>query len=162
MVQQTQEAAGVTGVNDATAVALKLTAAEARQRFAAAPVARLATVGPAGRPHLVPVTFAVDGDHVYTAVDAKPKTTTNLRRLRNIGRDPRVAVLADHYEADWDRLWWARADGLASILGESADRARPLELLAARYPQYRVNPPAGPVIAIAVARWTGWAAGGAP
>ena len=158
MVQQTQEAAGVTGVNDATAVALKLTAAEARQRFAAAPVARLATVGPAGRPHLVPVTFAVDGDHVYTAVDAKPKTTTNLRRLRNIRRDPRVAVLADHYEADWDRLWWARADGLASILGEPAGRARPLELLAARYPQYRVNPPAGPVIAIAVERWTGWAA----
>jgi len=158
VVQQTQEAAGVTGVNDATAVALKLTAAEARQRFAAAPVARLATVGPAGRPHLVPVTFAVDGDHVYTAVDAKPKTTTNLRRLRNIRRDPRVAVLADHYEADWDRLWWARADGLASILGEPAGRARPLELLAARYPQYRVNPPAGPVIAIAVERWTGWAA----
>jgi len=158
VVQQTQEAAGVTGVNDATAVALKLTAAEARQRFAAAPVARLATVGPAGRPHLVPVTFAVDGDHVYTAVDAKPKTTTNLRRLRNIRRDPRVAVLADHYEADWDRLWWARADGLASILGEPAGRARPLELLAARYPQYRVNPPAGPVIAIAGERWTGWAA----
>ena len=158
MVQQTQEAAGVTGVNDATAVALKLTAAEARQRFAAAPVARLATVGPAGRPHLVPVTFAVDGDHVYTAVDAKPKTTTNLRRLRNIRRDPRVAVLADNYEADWDRLWWARAEGLASILGEPAGRARPLELLAARYPQYRVNPPAGPVIAIAVERWTGWAA----
>ena len=158
MVQQTQEAAGVTGVNDATAVALKLTAAEARQRFAAAPVARLATVGPTGQPHLVPVTFAVDGDHVYTAVDAKPKTTTNLRRLRNIRRDPRVAVLADHYEADWDRLWWARADGLASILGEPAGRARPLELLAARYPQYRVNPPAGPVIAIAVERWTGWAA----
>ena len=97
--------------------------AQARQRFAAAPVARLATVGLAGQPHLVPVTFVLDGDHVYTAVDAKPKTTTNLRRLRNIGRDPRVAVLADHYEADWDRLWWARADGLASILGESADRA---------------------------------------
>ena len=134
--------------------------AQARQRFAAAPVARLATVGPTGQPHLVPVTFALDGDHVYTAVDAKPKTTTNLRRLRNIGRDPRVAVLADHYEADWDRLWWARADGLASILGESADRARPLELLAARYPQYRATLPAGPVIAIAVERWTGWAATG--
>ena len=71
-------------------------------------------------------------------------------------------MLADHYEADWDRLWWARADGLASILGEPADRARPLALLAARYPQYRVNPPAGPVIVIAVERWTGWAASGGP
>ena len=157
-----QEVTGVSEVTNATAVVLKLTVAQARQRFAAAPVARLATVGLAGQPHLVPVTFVLDGDHVYTAVDAKPKTTTNLRRLRNIGRDPRVAVLADHYEADWDRLWWARADGLASILGEPADRARPLALLAARYPQYRVNPPAGPVIVIAVERWTGWAASGGP
>ena len=132
--------------------------AQARRRFATAPVARLATVGPAGRPHLVPITFALDGDVIYTIVDAKPKTTTDLRRLRNIRRDPRVTVLADHYEADWVRLWWARADGLASLLGEPADRARPLELLAARYPQYRVTPPAGPVIAIAVERWTGWAA----
>jgi len=115
-------------------------------------------VGPAGQPHLVPVTFALDGDHVYTAVDAKPKTTMNLHRLRNIDRDPRVAVLADHYEADWDRLWWARAEGLASILDEPGGRARPLELLAERYAQYRVDPPAGPVIAIAVERWTGWAA----
>src|SRR5262249_11778729 len=111
-------------------------------------------------PHLIPITFAVDADLIYTAVDAKPKTTTNLRRLRNIRADPRVAVLADHYEADWDRLWWARAEGLASILGAPADLAAPLELLAARYPQYRVNPPAGPVIAITVDRWTGWAASG--
>jgi len=121
-------------------------------------VARLATTGPAGRPHLVPVTFALDGDSIYTVVDAKPKTTTNLRRLRNIAADPRVAVLADHYEDDWDALWWARADGLASILREPAGRARPLELLAARYRQYQASPPAGPVIAIAVGRWIGWAA----
>jgi PPOX class probable F420-dependent enzyme len=138
--------------------ALKLTADEARRRFGTAAVARLATVGPAGRPHLVPITFAVDGDHIYTAVDAKPKTTANLRRLRNIATDPRVTVLADHYEDDWDRLWWARADGLAAILGPPADLAGPLELLAARYPRYRSGRPAGPVIAIHVERWTGWTA----
>ena len=138
--------------------ALKLTADEARRRFGTAAVARLATVGPAGRPHLVPITFAVDGDHIYTAVDAKPKTTANLRRLRNIATDPRVTVLADHYEDDWDRLWWARADGLAAILGAPADQAGPLELLAARYPRYRAGLPAGPVIAIRAERWTGWAA----
>ena len=153
-----QEVAGVTQVTDSGTGALKLTASEARRRFATARVVRLATTGPAGRPHLVPVTFALDGDLVYTAVDAKPKTTTNLRRLRNIAADPRVAVLADHYEDDWDTLWWVRADGLASILVEPGGRARPLDLLAARYPQYRLNPPAGPVIAIAVGRWTGWAA----
>ena len=137
---------------------MNLDPTEARRRFAAAPVARLATVGPAGQPHLVPVTFAVDGDHIYTAVDAKPKTTANLRRLRNIAADPRVALLADHYEADWAELWWARADGTASLLGHPGDMAGPLRLLAARYPQYRASPPAGPVICVRVARWTGWAA----
>jgi PPOX class probable F420-dependent enzyme len=139
---------------------LNLAADEARRRFAAATVARLATVGAAGQPHLVSVTFAVDGDRVYTAVDAKPKTTANLRRLRNIAGNPRVAVLADHYEEDWDRLWWARADGVASVLDRAADMAGPLLLLAARYPQYRASPPAGPVISVRVARWSGWAAAG--
>jgi len=120
-------------------------------------VARLATIGPAGRPHLVPVTFALDGDRIYTVVDAKPKTTTDLRRLRNISADPRVAVLADHYEDDWDALWWARADGLATILRDPADMAGPLDLLAARYRQYRAQPPGGPLIRIQAERWTGWA-----
>jgi PPOX class probable F420-dependent enzyme len=119
-------------------------------------VARLATVGAAGQPHLVPVTFAVDGDRVYTAVDAKPKTTARLRRLRNIAENPRVALLADHYAEDWARLWWVRADGLASLLDRPADMAVPLQLLAARYPQYRATPPPGPVISIQVTRWTGW------
>ena len=137
---------------------MNLDPSEARRRFAAAPVARLATMGPAGQPHLVPVTFAVDGDHVYTAVDAKPKSTANLRRLRNIAADPRVALLADHYEADWAALWWARADGAASVLGRPADMAGPVRLLAARYPQYRASPPPGPVICVRVTRWTGWAA----
>ena len=121
-------------------------------------MARLATVGAAGQPHLVPVTFAVDGDRIYTAVDAKPKTTANLRRLRNIAANPRVALLADHYAEDWTRLWWVRADGLASLLDQPADMAAPLQLLAARYPQDRASPPPGPVIDVQVTRWTGWTA----
>jgi PPOX class probable F420-dependent enzyme len=137
---------------------VKLAADEACRRFGTVPVAHLATVGPGGRPHLVPVTFALDGDDIYTAVDAKPKSTVNLRRLRNIAADPRVAALADQYSDDWDRLWWARADGVASVLGPAADLARPLGLLAARYPRYRTDPPGGPVIRIRVERWTGWAA----
>jgi len=115
-------------------------------------------VSPGGGPHIVPVTFAVDGDVIYSAVDAKPKTTTRLARLRNIAAQPRVAVLADHYEPDWDRLWWARADGAATLLAGAAEMAAPLALLAARYPQYRATPPPGPVIRIQVGRWTGWAA----
>ena len=156
----TQDGTGVTPGNRAEVGTLRLAADEARQRFAAAAVARLATVGAAGQPHLVPVTFAVDGEHIYTAVDAKPKTTANLLRLRNIAGNPQVAVLADHYEADWDRLWWVRADGTAAVLAGPGDMAGPLRLLAARYPQYRASPPAGPVISVRVARWSGWAAAG--
>ena len=121
-------------------------------------VARLATVGTDGRPHIVPVTFAVDGDVIYSAVDAKPKTTASLRRLANIAAEPRVALLADHYAADWDRLWWVRADGAATVLAGPGDMARPLELLTRRYPQYRLTPPGGPVIRVLAECWTGWAA----
>ena len=139
---------------------LNLSVDEARRRFSGAAVARLATVRETGQPHLVPVTFAVDGDYIYTAVDAKPKRTTNLRRLRNIAAEPRVAMLADHYEQHWAGLWWVRADGMASLLDRPADMAGPLRLLAARYQQYRASAPAGPVISIRVSRWSGWAASG--
>lgn len=115
-------------------------------------------MGPDGRPHIVPVTFAAAGDVVYTAVDAKPKRTTRLQRLRNIRTNPHVALLADHYDADWDRLWWVRADGLATIADATAEVAGPAALLAERYPQYRAEPPAGPVIRVAVRQWSGWAA----
>jgi PPOX class probable F420-dependent enzyme len=146
---------------------MRLDAADARRRFASVRVARLATAGPDGRPHLVPFTFAlgaVDGDNgpgdrIYSAVDAKPKTTTDLRRLRNIRANPQAAVLADHYEDDWAGLWWVRADGRATILDDPAAMAPALALLADRYPQYRAQRPSGPVISIEVTRWTGWAAG---
>jgi len=138
--------------------ALKLDDAEARRRLGAVPVARLATVTAAGRPHIVPFTFAIDGNRIVSAVDAKPKTTNQLKRLRNISANPWVAVLADQYAADWAQLWWVRADGRAVILDGPAEMAEPLRSLARRYPQYRSNPPAGPVISIVVDRWTGWAA----
>ena len=133
---------------------------QARRRFAAARVARLATADAAGRPHIVPVTFAVDGDVVYSAVDAKRKRTTRLARLENVRRDPRVALLADHYDdADWSALWWARADGSARVLEPGdAEAVRALALLANRYPQYAAAPPGGPVLAVAVERWSGWRA----
>jgi PPOX class probable F420-dependent enzyme len=140
---------------------LDLPEEEARRRFGTAAVARLATVGRAGRPHIVPVTFALDGDRIYSAVDFKPKTTAHLRRLDNIRADPQVAVLADHYTGDWDRLWWVRADGQAAVLDKPADMAGPLLLLAELYPQYRKQLPAGPVICVLVQRWTGWAASAA-
>jgi PPOX class probable F420-dependent enzyme len=139
-------------------------ASEARALFAGAPVARLATVGRDGRPHLVPITFALlDGDLIAFAIDAvKRKRTVALQRLRNIRAEPRVAVLADHYSDDWSQLWWVRADGTARIAGPGAEpglRATALAALRARYPAYRSDPLAAAVVFVAVERWSGWTAG---
>jgi PPOX class probable F420-dependent enzyme len=134
-----------------------VTADEARTLFASARVARLATVGAGARPHLVPIVFAVAGDAVYSAVDAKPKRTTALKRLENVARNPRVALLADHYDdADWGALWWVRADGSARVLEDGEEAERAVALLRERYAQYRADPPRGPVLAVAVERWSGW------
>ncbi|TDD88950.1 TIGR03668 family PPOX class F420-dependent oxidoreductase [Actinomadura rubrisoli] len=136
----------------------RLPQADARRLLTTVPVARLATVDETARPHLVPVTFAVHRGTVYTAVDHKPKSTRDLRRLANIRANPRVALLADHYEDDWDRLWWVRVDGRAGIVEDPARTAEPVRLLADRYAQYRDRPPEGPVIAIAIDAWSGWSA----
>ncbi|MFD9499290.1 TIGR03668 family PPOX class F420-dependent oxidoreductase [Streptomyces sp. NPDC060035] len=136
---------------------MKLASADARSRFVASPVARLATADATGLPHAVPVTFVVSGDVLYFAIDHKPKTTWNLRRLRNIRENPRVSVLVDHYAADWSTLWWVRADGCAEIWEDEQDRLRPLELLQGKYEQYRERPPEGPVVAIHIEQWSGWA-----
>ena len=102
-------------------------------------------MGGDARPHLVPIVFAVAGDAVYSAVDAKPKRTTALKRLENIARNPRVALLADHYDdADWSALWWVRADGAARVLADGAEAERAVALLRERYEQYRAEPPRGP------------------
>jgi len=133
-------------------------ATEMRQRISSARVARLATADTHGTPHIVPITFAVDGDTIYFAVDAKPKRTTDLKRLRNIAANPEVAVLVDHYDEDWSRLWWVRVDGTARVVDDGTDADRAIALLVERYDQYRAARPAGPVVAISMVRMTGWSA----
>jgi PPOX class probable F420-dependent enzyme len=133
---------------------VKLSSAEARDRFAAARIARLATVSAAGVPHLVPVTFAVRGDQVVFAVDHKPKSSVALRRLRNIEENPAVCFLADGYDEDWSRLWWARADGTARVLPPGAE---PVSWLVAKYEQYVERPPEHAVVVTRVHTWSGWA-----
>jgi PPOX class probable F420-dependent enzyme len=134
-----------------------VTAGEARARFATARVARLATADAAGRPHLVPIVFALVEETVYSAVDAKPKRSTSLRRLDNVRENPRVALLVDHYDdTDWDALWWARADGRGRVLDAAEPEAvDAVALLSERYPQQRAI---CEVLAIDVERWSGWAA----
>jgi PPOX class probable F420-dependent enzyme len=127
-----------------------------RERVAEVPVARLATVRPDGRPHVVPICFALADEVVYTAIDHKPKRSTRLVRLANVEANPRVAVLVDHYDDDWSRLWWVRLDGRARVLADGEERARALALLADRYAQYARESPTGPVIAIDVEVWRGW------
>ena len=107
-------------------------------------------------PHLVPVVFALDDNVVYTAVDAKPKTTQRLRRLTNIENNPRVSVLVDHYTDDWTQLWWVRVDGVAAIHRDGEAMHNGYRLLRAKYPQYQSVPLNGPVIAVTVHRWASW------
>jgi len=130
--------------------------AELQQRVEQARVARLATVDAQGRPHVVPICFALAGDVVYSAVDRKPKRSPRLKRLDNIRANPGVAVLVDHYEDDWSRLWWVRLHGRARVLEGGEERERGLALLADKYPQYRAQPPVDAVIAIDLDEWQGW------
>jgi PPOX class probable F420-dependent enzyme len=125
-------------------------------RFARSPVARLATAAPDGWPHLVPVVFALRDDVIYTAVDGKPKTTPLLRRLANIEHNPQVSLLVDHYTDDWTQLWWVRADGVAAIHHDGGTTDAGRDLLRAKYAQYQSVSLDGPVIAVAVERWSSW------
>jgi PPOX class probable F420-dependent enzyme len=131
--------------------------AELRRRFSSSPVARLATLRPDGRPHLVPMVFALDVDTIYSAVDAKPKRSRTLQRLANLRADPRCVLLVDHYEDDWRMLWWVRADGRGTVVDEPSITHAGIRALVERFPQYRDDPPAGPLLVVTVERWTGWA-----
>ena len=129
-----------------------------RERAAATPVARLATVEASGRPHLVPCCFALDGDVAYSVVDHKPKRSVTLRRLDNIRANPSVCLLVDHYEDDWTALWWARFDGHARLLTDGPEHASAIALLCTKYPQYRATPPSGTVVAIDITACRTWSA----
>jgi PPOX class probable F420-dependent enzyme len=124
----------------------------AEERVARARIGRLATVTATGRPHIVPVCFALAGRRIVTAVDAKPKATTELARLENVRATGRASLLVDHYVDDWSELWWVRIDGVAEVVrSETA-----VDALVAKYEQYREMRPAGPVIAIEPERWQSW------
>ncbi|HEY7948377.1 MAG TPA: TIGR03668 family PPOX class F420-dependent oxidoreductase [Acidimicrobiales bacterium] len=128
----------------------------ARDRVARAPVGHLATVTSDGRPHIVPCCFVLAGDWIYSAVDAKAKTTLVLRRLDNIAANGAVALLVDRYDEEWRDLWWVRVDGDARRWESGARRDEALDALATKYRQYRETRPPGAVIAVAVTGWHWW------
>ena len=127
-----------------------------RDRVAAARVARLATVDLTGMPHLVPICFVLIGEHVYHAVDHKPKRTPHLRRIANLEATGRASLLVDEYDEDWARLWWVRLDGTGRVLPPDPESDAALDALVAKYPQYRLARPAGPVLALDIATWRAW------
>jgi PPOX class probable F420-dependent enzyme len=128
-----------------------------RRRVAEAPVGALATIDGDGRPHLVPVCFASLPDgRIVSAVDHKPKTTTELRRLEHVRANPAVSLLVHHYEDDWDALWWVRVDGTAEVVDPVSDAL--VAALAAKYAAYAERPPAGPGLVVTVQHWRGWSA----
>jgi PPOX class probable F420-dependent enzyme len=136
---------------------MRLPEAEARRRFAAARVAHLATVRGDGRPHIVPIVFAIDGDALYSIADPKPKRDGELLRLRNIAANPAVSLLVDEYDEDWTRLWWVRADGVARVLRTGPERDLTIDLLREKYPQYATwTTPFGDAMVVRVERWSSW------
>jgi PPOX class probable F420-dependent enzyme len=138
---------------------MRLDAEEARRRFATGRVAYLATLRPDGSAAQVPIVFEVVADRVFSVIDPKPKRSQELERLRNIARDPRVALLVEHYEDDWDRLWWARAEGTARAVASGPERDNAIASLRAKYPQYEtLRDDFGDAVIVDVAHWSGWSA----
>ena len=137
---------------------------EALARIRSARVARMATVTPERRPHVVPFVFALveQGTEAvaYWVVDRKPKRTTDIQRLHNIEANPAVEFVVDGYEEEWERLWWVRCQGIARIVTDEVERRHALRELQDRYPQYRDDPPDGSVVAIDIDTVRGWEASG--
>jgi PPOX class probable F420-dependent enzyme len=105
----------------------------------------------------VPVVFAVEGDRIHSGVDEKPKRDSRLKRLRNISENSSVSMLVDHYEDDWENVWWVRADGDARVVEDDGELEHARELLRAKYPQYEeLGLGIGGAIVIDVTRWSFW------
>ena len=122
-------------------------------------VGRLATAGASGQPLVVPVCFVLEGNVLYSAVDAKPKRTRDLRRLRNITENPLVSLVTDEWDEDWARLRWVIVEGRADVLESGAEFTSAIDRLYEKYPQYRamgLARDAGTVIRITVSRVLAW------
>jgi PPOX class probable F420-dependent enzyme len=132
---------------------------QARALAAGARVARLGTLSNTGRVDLVPMTFALVDDVMYSAVDHKPKRTTELKRLENVRATPEVSILVDEYDdRDWSTLWWVRLRGLARVVDEGPEYDQGIDALVAKYEQYRSTRPSGPAMMIELIRWQWWSA----
>jgi PPOX class probable F420-dependent enzyme len=131
----------------------------ASELLAAERVARLAFVDDEDRPRVLPVTYAVLGESVWSAIDEKPKRAAEPARLRYLRRRPEAALCVDRYSDDWSRLAWVQLLGRIHVL-PAAEHPAPLEALAARYEPYRERTPPGPLLRLSVDRALSWRATG--
>lgn len=129
---------------------------EARQRLRTAKVARLATITPRDRPHIVPCCFVLATEVIYSGIDGKPKSGPALQRVANLRSRSRFTLLVDHYEEDWSQLWWVRVDGRGRIVDHEHERQEAVRLLTEKYPQYHDVPIPGPVLALEIEAVTAW------
>lgn len=131
-----------------------------RSKLETARVARLATLDAEGRPHAIPICFALDGSVFYSAIDRKPKRVppSRLARLKNIQEMPQVAFLVDQYDEDWTRLWYVLVRGEAELVSASEEQQRAIERLRGKYPQYDADmlPEDALVLRITPVRITAW------
>ncbi|MFD4263476.1 pyridoxamine 5'-phosphate oxidase family protein [Streptomyces sp. NPDC058534] len=139
---------------------MKLGPDEMRSRLERERSVRLGTVDERGGAHLVPVIFVVDGDVFYSPTDRPKNGNPRPKRLRNLDHDPRVTVLADLYDDDWLKAWWVRLRGTGRVVGQSPERTHALGLLDRKYGQFdgpRYLKDGGPVLAVDIKDWLGWA-----
>jgi PPOX class probable F420-dependent enzyme len=122
-------------------------------------VARLAYLDEEDRPRVLPVTFAVSGDAVWSAIDDKPKRAAEPARVRCLRRRPEAALVVDLYDDDWTRLAWVQLLGRVDVVEvEAAPDA--IAALAAKYEPYAARTPPGPLLRLAVERALNWRAAG--
>ena len=124
-------------------------------------VARLATTDSAGQPHVIPVVFATDGQKLYTPLDRKPKRIppNQLKRVRNLLYNPKLAFVVDNYEEDWTRLAWLLVKGTGALVESGESYTKGIRLLEEKYPQYASMPLKDrPLIVITPSHVTSWKA----
>jgi coenzyme F420-0:L-glutamate ligase/coenzyme F420-1:gamma-L-glutamate ligase len=105
-------------------------------------VGRLATADSSGQPHVIPIVFAADGEKIYTPLDKKPKRMppNQLKRVRNLVENPRLAFVVDHYEEDWSKLAWMLVKGTGELVENGEAYEVGVRLLEEKYPQYKRMP----------------------
>jgi PPOX class probable F420-dependent enzyme len=135
----------------------------ARNLVERSPVGHLSYLDERDRPRVLPVTYAVSGEAMWTAIDRKPKQAPpeRIARVRYLRRRPEAALCVDHYEDDWSRLAWVQAIGSVEVFepGSPGDEERSaLALLARKYPAYASDAPDGPLIAVRPDRLLCWRA----